>query len=380
MLKLIDIIAGARPNFMKIAPIIRRLEEHKSDGSNIEFRLIHTGQHYDHIMSGAFFEELGIPIPHVNFAVGSGSQAEQTAGIMIEYERLLETRKSWLALVVGDVTSTLACAIVAQKAGVRVAHVEAGIRSRDWSMPEEINRIVTDSVANYFFTTSRSACDNLSDEGVASDKIYLVGNTMIDTLISNLERLSPPSFFAEESLKEGDYIVLTMHRPSNVDTPAKALKILETISNNAGDFPIVFPAHPRTIKMLGGKYHGLQNIITVPPLGYHEFNWLVKNSKAVITDSGGVSEETTFLGIPCITLRENTERPETVEIGTNLLVGDDLEKLKLAIDNVLTSKWKSGSIPEKWDGQAGRRIADILNELAQEAQNVDRQMMPGHEE
>lgn len=380
MRKLVDIIAGARPNFMKIAPIIRRLEEHQSNGSNIEFRLIHTGQHYDHIMSGAFFEELGIPIPHVNFAVGSGSQAEQTAGIMIEYERLLETRKSWLTLVVGDVTSTLACAIVAQKAGVRVAHVEAGIRSRDWGMPEEINRVVTDSVSNYFFTTSRSACDNLLKEGVASSKVYLVGNTMIDTLISNLEKLTPPSFFAEKRLDVDNYVVLTMHRPSNVDSPAKAMKILETISNNAGALPIIFPAHPRTIKMLGGRHCGLQNIITVPPLGYHEFNWLVKNSKAVITDSGGVSEETTFLGIPCITLRENTERPETVELGTNLLVGDDLEKLKLAINNVLTSNWKSGTIPEKWDGQAGRRIADILNELAQGAQNLDHQMILGHDE
>lgn len=361
---LVDIIAGARPNFMKIAPIIRAISELQAAGSVLRYRLIHTGQHYDQNMSGAFFEQLDIPKPDLNLSVGSGTQAEQTAGIMTAYERILLEAPSALCLVVGDVTSTMACAIVAQKMHISVAHVEAGIRSGDWKMPEEINRIVTDSITNYFFTTSASAGAALLKTGAKPDSIHFVGNTMIDTLVANLDKLAKPDFFDDNKLEPSKYFVVTLHRPSNVDESARALELLRIISDTAGDQPIVFPAHPRTAKMLAGAQASLSNIITVAPQPYHEFNWLVRNSLGVVTDSGGISEETTFLGIPCMTLRDTTERPETIDIGTNVLIGTDMELLRRSMQSALDGSWKTGGIPDKWDGQAGIRIAQILDCIA----------------
>lgn len=356
----IDIIAGARPNFMKIAPIIRALRHH---ASGLDYRLIHTGQHYDTNMSGAFFAQLGIPEPDVNLEVGSGTQAEQTAGIMTGYERLLMQSKSDLCLVVGDVTSTLACAIVARKMGVQVAHVEGGLRSGDWSMPEEINRVVTDAITNYFFTTSENANQNLRREGISDDRIFFVGNTMIDTLVANLDNLKPPPCWDTVPLESKAYFVVTLHRPANVDTPEKLMALLHEIGSSTRGMPVVFPIHPRTkskldlAQPLPGHFH------LIEPQPYLEFNYLVKNAKAVITDSGGITEETTFLGIPCFTLRDNTERPETVTIGSNVLVGTDPAAIRPALDAFFTSGGKSGSVPECWDGQTGRRIALNLANL-----------------
>lgn len=357
---LIDIIAGARPNFMKVAPIIHALDERRRAGGHLTYRLIHTGQHYDPRMSGAFFTQLGIPEPNVNLEVGSGTQAEQTAGIMIGYERLLLSTPSRACLVVGDVTSTMACSISAQKLGVPVAHVEAGIRSGDWRMPEEINRMVTDSITNWFFTTSETANEHLRRSGVEDDRIFFVGNTMIDTLLSNLDRLRPAPFWDEIGLREGQYFVVTLHRPSNVDALAGFEALLTAIGRQTRGLPVVFPVHPRTAKTLR-ELPGLPaNIHFVEPQPYLEFNHLVRHAKAVITDSGGVTEETTVMGVPCMTLRENTERPETVTIGTNEILGSDPARLAEALDRLFEGGWKKGGVPDKWDGRAGQRIVDGL--------------------
>jgi UDP-N-acetylglucosamine 2-epimerase (non-hydrolysing) len=348
---------------MKIAPIMRAIDNNKTHDNAIRYRLVHTGQHYDDKMSGSFFEQLDIPKPDVNLEVGSGTQARQTAEIMLHYEKLLLDSPSDLCLVVGDVTSTMACAITAQKLGVPVAHVEAGIRSGDWSMPEEINRMVTDSITNYFFTTSEYANGNLKNSGVGSDRIFFVGNTMIDTLLANIHRLRQPSFWGDYSLTEKEYVVLTMHRPSNVDLGSSLKQKLKAIAVGTRGLPIIFPVHPRTAKVL--EYmDGLPNQIhLVEPQSYLEFNYLVKNSKAVITDSGGITEETTVLGVPCITLRDTTERPETVSVGTNELVGTDPRAIEPALERVSDGKWKKGSIPQKWDGKAGERITTHLMAL-----------------
>lgn len=357
---LVDIIAGARPNFMKIAPIIRAIKEHQNVGGCIRYRLVHTGQHYDARMSGDFFTQLGIPEPDINLEVGSGTQAEQTAAIMIHYEKLLLENPSNLCLVVGDVTSSMACTITSQKLGIPVAHVEAGIRSGDWSMPEEINRMVTDSITNYFFTTSEMANDNLRKSAVADDRIFFVGNTMIDTLLFNIEKLCAPAFWNDFKLETGQYIVLTLHRPANVDAIDAFEKMLRTIGEQTRKLPVIFPVHPRTAKTLSNLKGLPENIHFVDPQPYLEFNYLVKNAKAVITDSGGITEECTVMNIPCMTLRDSTERPETVTIGTNELIGTDPEKLKPALDKLFAGKWKIGSIPEKWDGKTGDRIVSIL--------------------
>jgi UDP-N-acetylglucosamine 2-epimerase (non-hydrolysing) len=362
-LKFIDIIAGARPNFMKIAPIIRALEARKSCGGPLGYRLVHTGQHYDARMSGDFFTQLGIPEPDVNLEVGSGTQAEQTAAIMVRYEKLLLEQRSALCLVVGDVTSTMACAIAAQKLCVPVAHVEGGIRSGDWTMPEEINRMVTDAITNWFFTTSSVANDNLRRAGVADERIYFVGNTMIDTLLANLDRLRPPGFWAKLDLQSGGYFVVTLHRPANVDGLAGFVRLLVAVAEATRGLPVVFPVHPRTAKTLGEMAEVPANILLVEPQPYLEFNYLVKNAKAVITDSGGITEETTVMGVPCITLRDSTERPETVTIGTNELLGTDPSKLKPALDRLFAGKWKKGGIPELWDGKTGERIVAILERI-----------------
>lgn len=357
---LIDIIAGARPNFMKIAPIIRALTVRQAAGGSLRYRLVHTGQHYDSKMSGDFFKQLDIPEPGINLEVGSGSHAELTAAIMVRYEKLLSERRSDLCLVVGDVTSTMACAIAAQKLCVPVAHVEGGIRSGDWSMPEEINRMVTDAITNYFFTTSTFANGNLRRSGVPEARIHFVGNTMIDTLLANIDRLHPPSFWNEYRLKSGEYFVVTLHRPANVDGEERLHSMLKAISSGCRGLPVIFPVHPRTAKTLK-ELNGLPgNLHLVEPQPYLEFNYLGKHAKAVITDSGGITEEATMMSIPCMTLRDTTERPETISVGTNELLGTNPDALKPAFDRLFAGLWKKGSIPEKWDGRAGQRIVEIL--------------------
>jgi UDP-N-acetylglucosamine 2-epimerase (non-hydrolysing) len=359
----IDIIAGARPNFMKIAPIIKALDARLVTGGHLRYRLVHTGQHYDARMSGDFFTQLGIPEPHVNLEVGSGTQAEQTATIMVRYEALLLEGRSDLCLVVGDVTSTMACAIAAQKLGVPVAHVEAGIRSGDWTMPEEINRMVTDSITNWFFTTSDVANENLRRAGVDGDRVHFVGNTMIDTLLANLPRLRPPEFWTEMSLAPDRYFVLTLHRPANVDEEKGLAALLGAIATGARGLPVIFPVHPRTANTLRQIAELPANLRFVDPQPYLEFNYLVRGAKAVITDSGGITEETTVLGVPCMTLRTTTERPETVTVGTNELLGTDPAALAPAFETLFAGRWKQGGIPPKWDGRTGERIVSVLEQL-----------------
>jgi UDP-N-acetylglucosamine 2-epimerase (non-hydrolysing) len=362
----ITIVAGARPNFIKIAPIIKAIEKKQSQGITISFRLIHTGQHYDKNLSDTFFEELNIPHPNANLEVKSGSQAVQTAAIMIAFEDELIQNPCDLVLVVGDVNSTMACTIVAKKLNIKVAHVEAGIRSGDMTMPEEINRIVTDSITDFFFTTSTWASANLLKYGAEPHQIYFVGNVMIDTLFQNLNRIASPDFWSNFNLNEGNYILLTLHRPSNVDEEKSLINLLEGIDQMAGDKKVIFPIHPRTKAILGEQNLNLKNILFVEPQGYLNFIFLIKNSFAVITDSGGISEETTVLGIPCFTMRNNTERPETQTIGTNILVGTSIENLKKTFSEFLKNGSKKAGIPELWDGKTSERIIDVLiNNLQQ---------------
>lgn len=363
MSKLIDLIAGARPNFMKIAPIIDALKASGGRGGSLRYRLIHTGQHYDRSMSGDFFEQLGIPEPDINLEVGSGTQAEQAGAIMVGYEKILLTQKSDLCLVVGDVTSTMACSIAARKLGVPVAHVEGGIRSGDWTMPEEVNRVVTDSITSWFFTTSGTANENLCRSGIPAERIFFVGNTMIDTLLKQLPSLRPPGFWGELDLQAGQYLVLTLHRPANVDDEQNLLLLLQSIASGRGNFSVVFPVHPRTAKKLRHLKVQIPGMHYVPPQGYLEFNYLVKHAKGVITDSGGITEETTVMGVPCLTLRDNTERPETVTIGTNELIGTNPANLGPALEKLRNGQWKKGAIPEKWDGNAAARIVLELERL-----------------
>jgi UDP-N-acetylglucosamine 2-epimerase (non-hydrolysing) len=357
---LIDIIAGARPNFMKIAPIIRALEARKAQGGPLRYRLVHTGQHYDARMSGDFFTQLGIPAPDVNLEVGSGTQAEQTGAIMVRYEKLLMEAPSRLCLVVGDVTSTMACAIAAKKLCIPVAHVEAGIRSGDISMPEEVNRIVTDSLSDWYFTTSQRANAHLSATGVADSRIFFVGNTMIDTLLHHLDDLRQPDFAASAGLEPGGYFVTTLHRPANVDKGDGFARLLGAIADATRGAPVVFPVHPRTARTLQEIGAAPASFLLVDPQPYLEFIWLVKHAKAVITDSGGITEETTVLGVPCITLRDSTERPETVEMGTNALIGTDPAALAPALAPLFDGAWKTGAIPPLWDGQTAPRIVSAL--------------------
>ena len=359
----ITLIAGARPNFMKIAPIIHAIQVAIDEGKDISYRLVHTGQHYDQKMSQAFFDELNIPQPNINLGCGGGSQAEQTASIMLAFEKELLEHPSDLVLVVGDVTSTMACAIVAKKLNTKVAHVEAGIRSFDLSMPEEINRMVTDSITDYFFTTSIHANENLLRSGIDAKNIFFVGNVMIDTLLANMQKLKQPAFFDIHKLKEKAYIVLTIHRPANVDEVDKLKAMMHEIIDNVNSLPVIFPIHPRTAKIIASLHITAPNLIIVDPLGYLEFNYLVQHSFAVITDSGGITEETTVMGVPCLTLRDNTERPETITIGTNELVGTNPENIKPAMNKLFEGSWKKGGIPELWDGKAAKRIVSKLIDL-----------------
>jgi UDP-N-acetylglucosamine 2-epimerase (non-hydrolysing) len=358
----IDIIAGARPNFMKIAPIIEAIQNYQTQETSLSFRLIHTGQHYDKNMSDNFFTQLGIPEPDVNLEVGSGTQAEQTANIMIRYEKLLLATSSDICLVVGDVTSSMACSIVAKKLGIKVVHVEAGIRSFDLTMPEEINRMVTDSITDYFFTTSEHANENLKKAGIEDERIFHVGNTMIDTLLKQMPNFIKPAVFEEQNLKPQDYFVLTMHRPANVDETEKLQEFLNTIDSNVNGYPVLFPVHPRTaiiLKDMGLEFNSIQQI---PPMSYLEFNYLVQHAKCVITDSGGITEETTVMGVPCMTLRDNTERPETITEGTNVLIGTNPQKLIPALKTLFNGDWKKGSVPLLWDGKtAGRIIKHLIH-------------------
>jgi len=356
----ITLIAGARPNFMKIAPILHSIQNAQEKEQNIHFRLVHTGQHYDPKMSDTFFHELNIPHPNVNLECGGGSQAEQTASILIAFEKELIANPTDLVLVVGDVTSTMACALVAKKLNTKVAHVEAGIRSFDLTMPEEINRMVTDSITDYFFTTSETANENLLESGVKQDSIFYVGNVMIDTLLANQDKFQKPVFFEKLGLQEKGYFVLTMHRPANVDETHKLKELMTEILSNVEGLPVIFPIHPRTAKIIESLNIDAPNLYIVEPLGYLEFNYLVQYAKAVITDSGGITEETTVMGVPCLTLRDNTERPETITIGTNELIGTNPENIKPALDKLFSGNWKKGGIPNLWDGKAAERIVEEL--------------------
>ncbi len=358
---LIDIIAGARPNFIKIAPIIDAIEQRRHQGAAMEYRLVHTGQHYDKKMSGDFFDQLGIPAPHHNLEAGSGTQAEQTGKIMVGYERLLMEKACDLCIVVGDVTSTMACSIAAKKMNnIKVAHVEGGIRSGDMTMPEEINRMVTDAITDYFFTTSEVANTNLRSAGVKDDRIFFVGNTMIDTLYKQMPRLQQPEIWAKCGLKAKEYIIMTLHRPANVDSKEKLNELVTEIVRVSQGMPIIFPVHPRTMKMLEATGIKAANLHVTEPLGYLEFNYLVKHAKAVITDSGGITEEATVMGVPCMTLRDSTERPETCTTGTNELLGTDPNNIAPAFEKLFAGKWKQGGIPEMWDGKTAQRIVEHI--------------------
>ncbi len=346
---------------MKIAPLVHAIQKAQGEGKDISFRLVHTGQHYDRNMSETFFEELDIPWPDVNLGVGGGSQAEQAGGIMVAFEKELIANPCDLVIVVGDVTSTMACSITAKKLCTKVAHVEAGIRSWDLTMPEEINRMVTDALADLFFTTSNVANRNLLNAGVPKEKIKFVGNVMIDTLLANMSRrLRKPAIYDELALSDGNFIVLTLHRPANVDEAQKLKKTMSEIIGGVRDLPIIFPIHPRTAKIFKDLGIEADNLNITDPMGYLEFNYLVKRCKAVITDSGGITEETTVMGVPCITLRDNTERPETCTVGTNELIGTDPDAIAPALDTLFAGKWKKGGIPELWDGHSAERIVDIL--------------------
>ncbi len=356
----VTIIAGARPNFIKVAPVIHAIQNQKAKGKEISFRLVHTGQHYDPKMSDTFFNELNIPKPDINLECGGGTQAEQTAAIMIAFEKDLIANPTDLVIVVGDVTSSMACSIVAKKLLTKVAHIEAGIRSYDYTMPEEINRIITDSITDYFFTTTEWAGNNLRNAGVKDSQIFFVGNVMIDTLMANRNGFVKPVIWEELDLEENQYIIMTLHRPSNVDEPQKLKQIIETILSNVQKLPVIFPIHPRTAKIFTDLQIGGTNMHIVEPMGYLEFNYLVSKSKAIITDSGGITEEATIFGIPCLTLRDNTERPETCEIGTNELVGTDPEKIKSSLAKLFSGKWKKGGIPDLWDGRSSERIVEQI--------------------
>ncbi|WP_152286920.1 non-hydrolyzing UDP-N-acetylglucosamine 2-epimerase [Flavicella marina] len=366
----LTIVAGARPNFVKIAPIIAAIEAEKLTGKDIMYRLVHTGQHYDAKMSASFFEQLNIPNPDVNLGCTGATQSEQVASILIAFEKELLEHPTDLVLVVGDVNSTMACTIVAKKLQIKVAHVEAGIRSYDWSMPEEINRVITDRIADYFFTTTPLASENLMKEGVANEKVFFVGNVMVDTLLQNKKRFLQPEVFAQKKLEQKKYMVLTLHRPANVDEENNIKNILEEIATNSNGLPIVFPVHPRTKKQLDKLGDFPEHLIMIPPLSYLEFNYLVENSFAVVTDSGGITEETTMMGIPCITLRDNTERPETITLGTNELIGTAPENIQPTFQKLFAGNWKKGTVPELWDGKTSERIVNIISEQFQEKRTL----------
>ncbi len=358
-MKLINVV-GARPNFMKIAPLMSELNSHK----DIETILLHTGQHYDEKMSNLFFEELGIPKPNINLGIGSNSQAKQVASIMEKFDDVTDSIKPDAILVVGDVNSTMACSLVAVKKGIKIIHLEAGLRSFDRTMPEEINRIVTDSIADLLFVPSRDAIDNLKKEGIDESKIFLVGNIMIDTLFHFMDKIDNSKILNDYNLGNKGFGLVTLHRPSNVDDPVILENIIKSLVDISNDIRLIFPIHPRTRKNIQtfGLTHLLNsnNLILTEPLGYLDFQKLMVNSKFVITDSGGVQEETTALKIPCITMRENTERPITAIEGTNEVIGRNTYKMKELANDAINGIWKDSIIPQYWDGKTAKRVVKTI--------------------
>lgn len=352
-------VVGARPNFMKVAPVMIALAQYDA----VTQRLVHTGQHYDASMSDVFFQQLGLPRPDINLEVGSGSHAVQTAEIMVRFEQVVTHTRPDLTLVYGDVNSTVAAALVSAKLGIRIGHVEAGLRSCDRTMPEEINRLVTDQLADLLFTPSADGNENLARAGIAANKVHLVGNVMIDTLLRLLPIAESGDVIERLGVQPESYGFITLHRPSNVDDPVMLPQILAALDEIAETLPLVFPIHPRTRQRL--QEFGLQpaspRLHLVTPLGYLEFLTLQRHARLVITDSGGVQEETTYLGVPCLTVRENTERPVTITLGTNRLVGQDMQRLRAAAHDVLTGNVQTGQIPPLWDGHAGERIAQVIS-------------------
>jgi UDP-N-acetylglucosamine 2-epimerase (non-hydrolysing) len=361
-MKKVMLVCGARPNFMKIAPVLKAIARH----GGMEPYLVHTGQHYDEKMSGSFFSDLGIPEPDVDLGVGSGSHAVQTAKIMVEFEVVCEREKPDLVVVVGDVNSTMACAIVAKKLWIPVAHIEGGLRSGDMKMPEEINRLVTDSISDLFFTTDPDANVNLKREGVPAERVHFSGNVMIDTLLENVEQAEAKSdILARLDLREKEYAFLTLHRPSNVDDREVLKGLLEVMAYIQERVKLVFPVHPRTLGRIESfglrpALDAMKNTIVLEPLGYLDMLRINRGARFALTDSGGLQEETTVFGVPCITLRENTERPVTVEVGTSELTGNDPAKIRDCVDRILAGKWKKGASPEGWDGKASERIVDAI--------------------
>ena len=359
-LKIINVV-GARPNFMKIAPIVEEMRKYPE----IEQCLVHTGQHYDHAMSKLFFDDLGLPKPDVYLGIGSGGHGTQTGKIMIEFEKVVAEHKPDIVLVVGDVNSTIACGLVAVKMGVKLAHVEAGLRSFDRAMPEEINRLLTDQISDYLFLTDRKAEENLQREGINSKKSYFVGNVMIDSLLKHREQAEQSDVLKRFKLESKNFGLITLHRPSNVDNEKNLNNIIKALSELQRDIPLIFPIHPRTRKQL--EHFGLESLLAdspklmlTGPLGYLDFLKLTAHARLVITDSGGIQEETTVLGVPCITVRENTERPVTVEVGTNTLIGVSYERIIAESKCILAGEGKKGKQPELWDGKAAARIVKLL--------------------
>lgn len=366
-MKIISVV-GARPNFMKVAPIHKAVSKHNSSDNKrkIIHLICHTGQHYDEKMSKIFFEDLELPKPDFYLGVGSGSHAEQTARVMIEFEKVLLSEKPDIVLVVGDVNSTIACTLTASKLHIKTVHVEAGLRSFDRTMPEEINRLLTDAISDYLFVTEPSGLTNLVKEGVPESKVFFVGNCMIDSLIDYLPKADRSNVLSNYELQPERYVLVTLHRPSNVDNETQLKKLFEMLNKIALERKVIFPIHPRTVKNIDS--FGLtgeisKNIILTEPIGYIDFLALIKNSELILTDSGGIQEESTYLGVQCITLRTTTERPVTVDVGTNQLLGDDLIAAEQAALAVLHGKKKNGAIPELWDGKAAERIVKKLTDL-----------------
>lgn len=353
-------VVGARPNFMKAAPVVFAIR----DQGVFEQLLVHTGQHYDEKMSEIFFRQLGMPEPDINLEVGSGSHAVMTAKIMIAFEQVVQAHRPDLVMVYGDVNSTIACALVAAKLGVKTAHVEAGLRSFDRSMPEELNRLLTDAITDVFFTTSPDANEHLLKAGAPEDAIHFVGNGMIDTLVRLLPKCHPPAQEVLDLRPNPDFALVTLHRPSNVDTPVLLEKIVSFLRLLSRRLQVVFPVHPRTRQRMADLNLDTRGVTLCDPLGYLEFLWLQKEARMVITDSGGVQEETTYLKVPCLTLRENTERPITVSQGSNRLVGSDFELLSELVNQILSGNWTRNEIPEKWDGNSAQRLSEILLKLS----------------
>lgn len=361
-MKIINVV-GARPNFMKIAPIHREMGKYPG----LNPLLIHTGQHYDQQMSKLFFQDLLLPEPDVYLGVGSGTHTEQTARIMLGFEKVMEEQKPDLVLVVGDVNSTAACSLVAAKMQTKIAHVEAGLRSFDRTMPEEINRMITDALSDFLFVTEKSGLENLKNEGIPDNKVFFTGNVMIDSLKFFLEKARESSILSDLQVNGSPFALVTLHRPSNVDVKENLENLFYTFSVIGKDVKVVFPMHPRTKKMidtfnLENYVASIENLIITDPIGYLDFMQLMQNARLILTDSGGIQEETTYLGIPCITIRENTERPITVDIGTNVLVGPKADRIIQETEKIISGYGKKGKIPHLWDGKAAERIVKILSE------------------